>query len=72
VRRLLKFDPFCAYCRKEMTHETATLDHVIPKCRGGSNKSSNLVLACWECNQEKADKIIKEYRCPKTSTNSAG
>ena len=32
-----------------------TVDHVIPKSKGGSGKISNLVTACLRCNNEKAD-----------------
>jgi 5-methylcytosine-specific restriction endonuclease McrA len=32
-----------------------TIDHRIPKSKGGSNDKSNLVLACYGCNSEKSD-----------------
>lgn len=32
---------------------SATIDHVIPQCDGGSNKLNNLVTACWSCNSAK-------------------
>lgn len=55
--RLLVLDPICTYCYQELTQETATIDHRIPLSRGGSNRNDNLVLACSDCNQRKADKI---------------
>lgn len=33
----------------------ATLDHVVPISRGGSNDDENLVAACFWCNQDRAD-----------------
>lgn len=34
-----------------------TLDHVIPRSRGGTDQSSNLVTACRRCNTKKANGI---------------
>lgn len=33
----------------------ATVDHVKPRSKGGATRIDNLVLACWDCNQLKAD-----------------
>jgi len=41
---------FCAYCR---CNRATTLDHLKPKCRGGSSLRSNLIPACSECNHSK-------------------
>lgn len=61
-------DLVCRYCgRKGLVVEVAddatkaqmrhlaTLDHVIPKSQGGTDYESNLVVACYPCNQRKAD-----------------
>jgi 5-methylcytosine-specific restriction protein A len=53
-----KFGGVCAYCNKELSFETFTIDHILPKSRGGTNEFSNLTVACKKCNQEKADKIL--------------
>jgi hypothetical protein len=37
----------CAYCGKE---NPTTLDHVVPKARGGSMTRKNLIAACGDCN----------------------
>jgi hypothetical protein len=38
----------CVYCG---SNHDLTLDHVIPKARGGHNITSNVVPACRKCNQ---------------------
>lgn len=42
----------CAYCGKL---NPSTLDHVIPRCRGGLTVRNNLVAACLSCNLLKSD-----------------
>ncbi len=48
----------CQYCGK--THTRLTLDHVLPKSRGGDYSWENIVAACPECNQKKADRTPEE------------
>lgn len=38
----------------------ATVDHVIPHARGGSNEPANLVTACWPCNFSREDLLPHE------------
>jgi 5-methylcytosine-specific restriction endonuclease McrA len=51
----------CAYCRRQLVEgadrveDRPTLDHVVPRSRGGTNRQRNLVLACPPCNGRKAD-----------------
>lgn len=54
--------PFCTYCKKRVyvyveqyASNRATLDHVIPKSRGGKTIRENLVLCCKNCNEIKRD-----------------
>jgi 5-methylcytosine-specific restriction endonuclease McrA len=56
---LLKWDHRCAYCGAINTR--LELDHVHPRSRGGSDRVSNLVLACRSCNQAKADQPIDAF-----------
>ena len=44
------FGGLCAYCRSA---RATTLDHIKPRCKGGSNLRSNLVPACVTCNHSK-------------------
>jgi 5-methylcytosine-specific restriction endonuclease McrA len=34
-----------------------TVDHVIPRSKGGTNHQSNMVAMCHDCNQAKADRL---------------
>jgi 5-methylcytosine-specific restriction endonuclease McrA len=40
--------------------DQATIDHVIPRTRGGTNERSNLVLACLDCNRKHANTLPAE------------
>ena len=50
-RRILKtYGCNCIYCKKELTLETMTIEHVKPRAKGGDNKLENLRPACSFCN----------------------
>lgn len=49
------------FCGRTLTLETATLDHVIPRSRGGSGAINNLVTACASCNRRKDDKLMRDH-----------
>ena len=49
----------CVYCGST---RNLTLDHVIPKSRGGKNEWTNLVTSCSKCNLKKADRTPDEAR----------
>ncbi|TVX99983.1 HNH endonuclease [Cohnella terricola] len=38
-----------------------TIDHVLPRAKGGHTTPRNCVCACNECNQSKADKDVDEF-----------
>ncbi len=50
----------CQYCAKETRQ--LTLDHVIPRYRGGQHTWENVVSACVPCNRRKAGRTPKEAR----------
>jgi 5-methylcytosine-specific restriction endonuclease McrA len=56
---LEKWQRTCAYCGKK--DAPMEIDHIIPKSRGGSNRVSNLTLACHSCNQSKGKQAISEF-----------
>lgn len=41
---------------------SATLDHVVPHSRGGSDDPASLVTACWSCNRDKGNRTPEEWR----------
>lgn len=50
----------CQYCSKKLTLKTCTVDHILPKSRGGTNIWENVVLACTKCNQKKGACLPRE------------
>ena len=50
----------CQYCGDEFMKHQLTLDHVIPKSRGGPKSWENLATCCVSCNQKKGDKTPSE------------
>lgn len=56
---LEKFSRKCAYCDK--IGVSLQIEHIHPKSKGGSNRLSNLTLACEKCNQKKGNKPVEEF-----------
>lgn len=52
----------CQYCGKRFSRDQLTIDHVIPRCRGGKSTFKNTVTACKKCNVKKGDKLLSEAR----------
>lgn len=58
-KNILKRDGHrCAYCGRGDV--TLTLDHIIPRSRGGTDSWENLVAACTNCNNKKGDRTPEE------------
>ncbi len=56
---LLKWNHQCAYC--DSREAPLELDHIYPRSRNGSNRVSNLTLACTPCNQRKSNQDVREF-----------
>ena len=71
-RNLYRRDRYmCQYCGCKPGTEELTIDHVIPRSRGGRSNWQNCVLACVECNKRKANRLPNEasmrlHHLPKT------
>jgi 5-methylcytosine-specific restriction endonuclease McrA len=56
----MRDDYTCQYCGSKT--RDLTLDHVVPKYRGGGHSWDNLVSACRPCNHRKGGKLVVEAR----------
>ncbi len=61
---LAKFHRTCQYCG--VTDQPFEVDHIHPSSKGGSDRVSNLTLACHNCNQAKGNQEIKDFLKGKT------
>jgi 5-methylcytosine-specific restriction endonuclease McrA len=55
----------CVFCEVSVTWDhladnQATVDHILPRSKGGTECLANLQLLCRKCNQEKGDTIIMD------------
>jgi len=53
-------DFVCQYCGKELNTGSATVDHLVPKSKGGKTNFSNCVTSCYECNNKKDNRTVQE------------
>ncbi|MCS7026668.1 MAG: HNH endonuclease [Bryobacteraceae bacterium] len=50
----------CQYCGKTLPSSELTLDHVVPRSRGGESSWENLVACCNPCNNRKGNRTPEE------------
>ena len=50
----------CQYCGKELYQSNATIDHIVPKAKGGKTSWTNCVCSCKKCNNFKGDRDLKD------------
>ena len=50
----------CQYCGGTPPRSDLTLDHVVPRSRGGATEWENVVVACRACNQRKGNRTPRE------------
>jgi 5-methylcytosine-specific restriction endonuclease McrA len=56
-----KRDAFtCQYCGVALSSDDLTIEHVLPRSRGGPTTWENCVAACDDCNARKADRTPRE------------
>jgi 5-methylcytosine-specific restriction endonuclease McrA len=65
----------CQYCGKKFGTNHLSLDHVIPRSRGGPSTWDNIVCACLKCNVRKGGRTPQEagmrlYRLPSKPSRS--
>ena len=52
----------CQYCSIKPGTEELTIDHVLPRCKGGMTTWENCVICCAECNKIKGGRLPEEVR----------
>jgi len=57
---LLRDRNTCQYCGDALPPGDLTLDHVIPRSRGGNSTWENLVACCHSCNRRKGNRMLTE------------
>jgi hypothetical protein len=65
---LVKWNYRCAYCHQ--SSDRFELDHILPRSRHGSNRVSNLCLACHTCNATKGDRTASEWGYPEVEAQA--
>lgn len=52
----------CQYCNKILTKKDRTLDHIIPKAKGGETSFLNCVASCRKCNTKKGSQNLQKVQ----------
>ena len=65
---LEKFGRKCVYCEKN--NVPLQVEHIIPKSRGGSDRVTNLTIACPKCNQCKSNQTAEEFGHPEVQAQA--
>lgn len=61
-KRIIKKGRRCYYCGILLKLVIASIDHKLPKSKGGLHTHDNLVACCKPCNEDKADRDVEGYR----------
>lgn len=86
LSKKLRFEVFkrdmftCQYCGAKAPDVTLHVDHIMPVSSGGSNKITNLITACSDCNSGKGARLISDtvevnrtcLRCEYSTINDEG
>ncbi|MGD2039880.1 MAG: HNH endonuclease [Anaerolineae bacterium] len=54
----------CLYCNAQPGKANLTIDHVLPRSRGGATSWDNVVTACQSCNRRKGNRTPQEAQMP--------
>lgn len=58
----------CQYCGTQPGRNQLTIDHVLPRSKGGETTWENVVTACRDCNRKKGGRTPEEAYMPLLST----
>ncbi len=57
---LIRDEYTCQYCGKKFPASELTIDHIIPRVKGGKTTWDNVVACCKKCNEKKGGKTLVE------------
>ena len=57
---IVRDDKTCQYCDVRFREQDLTVDHVVPRSKGGKTTWNNVVAACRTCNQRKSDHSLED------------
>ncbi|MES3036573.1 MAG: HNH endonuclease [Bdellovibrionota bacterium] len=60
----LRDEHTCQYCAQKFPQKLLTMDHVVPVSKNGQNSWTNVVTACRQCNQRKANRTPAQAKMP--------
>ena len=62
VEQLIERDgPACVWCQRELWRRDLTLEHVVPRSRGGHMTDENALIACRRCNRRRGSRPVDAY-----------
>jgi 5-methylcytosine-specific restriction endonuclease McrA len=62
VEQLIERDgPACVWCGREPWRRDLTLEHVVPRSRGGHMTAENALVACRGCNRRRGSRPVDAY-----------
>jgi 5-methylcytosine-specific restriction endonuclease McrA len=61
---ILRDGSACQYCGSVLAGKELTMDHVVPRSRGGFSTWENLVSCCFPCNNRKGNRTPPEAGMP--------
>jgi len=68
LANVLGFGSCCFWCECLLPLDILTLDHLMPKSKGGSNNMENLRLSCRRCNQSRGNSLFPPPQKNKSSS----
>ena len=51
----------CRYCGLALSRGEATVEHVVPRSKGGKSARANFDITCYDCNVNKGDRSEAEF-----------
>lgn len=61
----------CHFCGMKVQFEQATVDHLLPQSRGGTDAVDNLAMTCSPCNNAKGNLTEAEFRLARRASSQA-